>query len=191
MPHAITSQLLRDEDLLRMMKTGDRTAFDDIYDRYWQRLYSEAHKRLKNTQQIEELVQDVFADLWEKRESKDIVNLRSYLLTCTKYQVYAIYRKEKNNPEFEEPLEAMAFYNVHADTMLNEKELRGCVAIWLGMQPVKRAEIFRLKYMEDMGTRQISEILNISQKTVQNQLLNSYASLRKFLNKMMVALSIA
>ncbi len=85
----------------------------------------------------------------------------------------------------------MAYYNINADTMLNEKELRGCVAIWLGMQPVKRAEIFRLKYMEDIGTRQISVILNISQKTVQNQLLNSYASLRKFLSKMMVALSMA
>ncbi len=53
MPNPITSQLLRDEDLLRRMKKGDRAAFDDIYDRYWQKLYSEAHKRLKNTEQIE------------------------------------------------------------------------------------------------------------------------------------------
>lgn len=187
MPNVINYQSQSDEELFRIMKMGDRAAFDVIYERYWQKLYSESHKRLKNTRQSEELVQDIFADLWAKRESKDIINLQRYLLSSIKYQVYALYRKEKNNPGFEEPLENMAFYNIHADTLLNEKELKGCVALWLDMQPVKRGEIFRLKYMEELGTRQISEVLHVSQKTVQNQLSTAYTSLRKFLNKMMAA----
>lgn len=167
------------------MKSGDRSAFDAIYERYWRKLYAESFKRLKNIQQIEELVQDIFADLWLKRDIKEVLNLKSYLMMCTRYQVFAIYRKERNNPEFEEPLEHMAFYSIHADSLLNEKELKGCIAIWLALQPAKRGEIFRLKYMEDLTTREISELLNISQKTVQNQLVTAYASLRAFLNKLM------
>ena len=82
----------------------------------------------------------------------------------------------------------MALSYLEADSLLNVKELKNCVAIWLTMQPEKRAEVFRLKYMEDLSTREISEHLGISQKTVQNQLITSFTSLREFVKKMMILL---
>ena len=101
-----------------------------------------------------------------------------------------LYKKGKTSPIFEEPLEYIALDSLQADSLLNVKELKSCISLWLSMQPEKRGEIFRLKYMEDLTTREISEILGISQKTVQNQLITSFTSLREFLTKLMIVLMV-
>jgi len=179
-----------DADLISYLKEGEKTAFDVIYDRYWKKLYNDTYKRLRRVEQVEEIVQDVFTDLWTKRATKNIENLYGYLLTSVRYQVYMLYKKGKTAPIFEEPLEHIALDSLQADTLLNVKELKKCVALWMSMQPEKRGEIFRLKYMEDLSTREISEMLGISQKTVQNQLLTAFASLRDFMTKLMILLTI-
>lgn len=179
-----------DEELLIFMKQGNRAAFEVIYERYWKKLYNETHKRLKDIMLVEEIVQDVFTDLWARREVKDIQFLNKYLITAVRYSVFAKYKKRKTTPYFEEPLEHMALSSLEADTLLNVKELKGCITIWMSMQPEKRLEIFRLKYLDDYTTREISEMLGLSQKTVQNQLLTSFNSLRDFLKKLMILLSL-
>jgi RNA polymerase sigma factor (sigma-70 family) len=179
-----------DTELTFHLKEGEKVAFDEIYERYWKKLYNDTYKRLRRVEQVEEIVQDVFTDLWAKRTTKNIENLYGYLLTAVRYQVFMLYKKGKTSPIFEEPLEHLAFDTLQADSLLNVKELKGCIALWLSMQPEKRGEIFRLKYMEDLTTREISEMLGISQKTVQNQLLTSFTSLREFLSKLMILLTL-
>jgi RNA polymerase sigma factor (sigma-70 family) len=179
-----------DAELLISMKGGDKSAYNEIYERYWKKLYNETFKRLKNTALVEEIVQDVFIDLWVKRERKQIEHLYRYLIIAVRYTVYTNYRRTKSLPYFEEPLEHMALSDLEADSLLNVKELRACISLWMTMQPEKRAEIFRLKYMEDFSTREISEMLGISQKTVQNQLITSFTSLRDFLKKLMILLTL-
>lgn len=179
-----------DTDLISYLKEGEKTAFDVIYDRYWKKLYNDTYKRLRRQEQVEEIVQDVFTDLWTKRANRNIENLYGYLLTAVRYQVYMLYKKGKTAPIFEEPLEFIALDSLQADSLLNVKELQGCIKVWMSMQPEKRGEIFRLKYVEDLTTREISEILGITQKTVQNQLLTSFASLRDFLSKLMILLTL-
>ena len=179
-----------DTELTLHLKEGEKVAFDEIYERYWKKLYNDTYKRLRRVEQVEEIVQDVFTDLWAKRTTKNIENLYGYLLTAVRYQVFMLYKKGKTSPIFEEPLEYIALDSLQADSLLNVKELKGCISLWLSMQPEKRGEIFRLKYMEDLTTREISEILGISQKTVQNQLITSFTSLREFLSKLMILLMV-
>lgn len=182
--------LFSDAELILLLQKGDETAFEEVYERYWKKLYNDTYKRLRDPEQIEEIVQDVFTDLWVKRTTKQIEQLYPYLLGAVRFQIFALYKKGKSLPFFEEPLENMAEATLQADSLLYEKELKGCIEVWLSMQPEKRREIFRLRYMEDLSTREISELLNISQKTVQNQLLTSFKSLREFLTKYMVLLTL-
>lgn len=182
--------LFTDAELILLLKKDDETAFEEVYERYWKKLYNDTYKRLRNVEQIEEIVQDVFTDLWLKRATKQIDQLYPYLLGAVRFQIFTLYKKGKSLPFFEEPLENMAQATLQADSLLYEKELKECIEIWLSMQPEKRREIFRLKYMEDLSTREISQILNISQKTVQNQLLTSFSSLREFLSRFMILMSL-
>lgn len=181
-------QSLTNSELLVYIKKSDKKAFNEVTKRYWKTLYAEAFKRCESHDKSNDIVQNVLCDLWEKREKREIINLEHYLKVAIRYQVLAIFRKERSMPRFEEPMEHMAVYYLQADSAINFKELTGCVQIWLTTVPDKRAEIFRLKNMNDLTTREISELLNISQKTVQNQLVTSAHSLRKFITKRMLIL---
>jgi RNA polymerase sigma factor (sigma-70 family) len=181
---------LEDYQLVSLIMEGDRLAFDEVYERYWKRLYNDTYKRLKSIEMIEEIVQDVFSNLWSSRGKRNIQNIYPYLLTSVRYQVFMLYKKGKSVPEFEEPLEHMVLSTLQADSLFNEKELKGCIAVWMALQPDKRRTVFQMKYMDEKTTREISEILGISQKTVQNQLLTSFSSLRDFLSKAMIILSV-
>ena len=183
-----TYRTMTDTELYALLRDSDKTAFDQIYIRYWKKLFDDSFKRIRSAEVIEEIIQDVFADLWVKREAKEIINLYPYLLTCVRYKIFALYRKGKTTPAFEEAAEGIALSSLQADSLLHEKELKGCIALWLGLQPAKRGEIFRLRYIEELSTREISIMLNITQKTVQNQLITANGNLKKFLEKMMVIL---
>lgn len=186
----VTYSSWNDAQLVASMTAGDKAAFDEIYKRYWKKLYNESYKRLKSVQQVEELIQSVFADLWLKKERKNIVNIYAYLIIAVRYQVYILYKRGQTLPQFEEPLEEMARSCTEADSLINEKEIRNYIEVWLATQPEKRREVFRMKFMEEMTTKEISEKLGVSQKTVQNQVLTNHASLRQFLERLMVLMSI-
>jgi RNA polymerase sigma factor (sigma-70 family) len=179
-----------DSELLLSVKNGNQAAYNEIYERYWKKLYNETFKRLKDPARVEELVQDVFIDLWVSRARKNIVDLEKYLVVAVRYAVFTNYRRTKSIPNFEEPLEHLLLSDLQADSLVNVKEIKGCIAIWLSMQPERRAEIFRMRYMEDISTKEISLVLGISRKTVQNQLITSFKSLRDFLKKLMLLLTL-
>ena len=82
-----------------------------------------------------------------------------------------------------EPIEFMVASAADPDSIFFEKEIRECIAIWLDMQPEKRKQVFTMKFAQDLSTREIGKILNVSQKTVQNQFTTSLKQLRVHLGK--------
>lgn len=181
---------LSDDELLILLNSGNEFAFDEIYRRFWKALFTEANRRLRNIVKSEEVVQEIFTQLWVKRGQTKIENLFPYLKSSVRYQVYMLYKKEKNLPNFEEPIEDMASSSLHADSIFFEKELKASIELWLSMQPEKRKEIFRLRFLEEYSTKEISEMLDISQKTVQKTLSTAILNLRGFLGKYIILASI-
>lgn len=184
-PGMHTHENATDDELAAMLTDGSEAAFDLIYERYWKKLYNEAYKRINDSSDSEEIVQDVFVDLWNKRGSRHIENLRGYLLGAVRYQVFAIYHKRKNLPAFEEPLDYMALSSDDADSNFLRDELLSSIHDWLETQPEKRREIFRLRFLEGLSTLEIAEQLGISRKTVQNQLNTSQQSLRESIGRLL------
>jgi RNA polymerase sigma-70 factor (family 1) len=180
-----THENATDDELAAMLTDGSEAAFDLIYERYWKKLYNEAFKRINDCSESEEIVQDVFVDLWHKRGSRQIGNLRGYLLGAVRYQVFAVYHKRKNLPAFEEPLDYMAFSADNADSNFLRDELLASIHQWLETQPEKRREIFRLRFLEGLSTLEIAEQLDVSRKTVQNQLNTSQQSLRESIGRLL------
>src|SRR5580704_6235971 len=77
-----------DEVLVRLMGAGDREAFAEIYRRYWDRLFYWGSKRLGDLGEAENQVQDVFVDLWRRRERLEIRGeLNHYLAVALKYRI--------------------------------------------------------------------------------------------------------
>lgn len=174
--------------LLARLKEGDESAFNEIYARYWRKLYDECYRRLRDNSWTSDILQDVFSDLWLSRATRNIDNLAAYLSQSARYQVFMQYKKHRRIPVLDEAIQALASAAQQTDNIFSEKELLECIAIWLDLQPEKRKEVFRLKFINDRSTREISELLNVSQKTVQNQFTTSLKSLRDYLTRLIMFL---
>jgi RNA polymerase sigma-70 factor (ECF subfamily) len=156
--------------LLSMIAQDDRDAFEMIYHQYWDALYTAALRRLRNAAQAQDIVQEIFISLWERRTELQINNLSAYLQTAVRYRVYNYIARDAVPEVFYEPFEAIAVHPVSADTMIIEKELLELADAYIAALPKKRQRIFNLYFEENLTTREIASRLSISQKTVQNQL---------------------
>jgi RNA polymerase sigma factor (sigma-70 family) len=84
--------LIADSELLRQMVNGDEKALKSLHDRYWRRLYDFAVQKVEFQETAEEIVQDIFIDLWKRRESLSIEQLDSYLFRAAKNRVIDVIR---------------------------------------------------------------------------------------------------
>ncbi|ANI90541.1 hypothetical protein A9P82_01090 [Arachidicoccus ginsenosidimutans] len=160
------------------MRSDDEVAFTSLYYRYWELLYNTAYKRLKDHELCEQIVQDVFTDLWIRRKQTIISNLPGYLRTAVQYQVYKIVTRKNTGAAFFELFEQMGSPTYHADAGIKYKEFAALIDSWMETLPAKRREIFQLHYFENLSSPEIAKRLNLSPKTVRNQLGTSLESFR-------------
>ena len=81
-------QFHSDEELLLMLQSGEHHAFREIYKRYWDKLLYLAGKKLADLSEAESIVQDVFVDLWQRRETLEIrEQLAGYLVVAVRYRI--------------------------------------------------------------------------------------------------------
>ncbi|TXH20759.1 MAG: hypothetical protein E6Q95_05120, partial [Chitinophagaceae bacterium] len=80
----------KDADLLERITNNDYSAFEMLYNRYWELVYNTAYKRLNDSGLCKDIVQDLFLDIWERRNSIQIENFPGYVNKATKYIVYKI-----------------------------------------------------------------------------------------------------
>lgn len=168
--------------LLERLKLGDLEAFNMIYEQYWSLLINESYKRLHNMALCEEVVQDVFIDLWQQRAVRDIQNLEAYLRTCMKFKVFEVYRKNrKTKSMLEENLSLMQQHEISEYDQYAQKDLKSLIEDWISHLPQKRKEIFKMRYLDELSTKEISEMTQSSQNTIQNHLGISISKLRKLI----------
>ncbi|BAV04541.1 RNA polymerase ECF-type sigma factor [Filimonas lacunae] len=151
-------------------------AFEILYRRLWVEMYDTAYQRLKNDAQAEDIVQDVFTSLWTRRASLNIDNVTGYLHTAVRFKVFNYVQRGAAH-SFLEPFQSLAS-PANADDKLLEKELSALLAAYEAALPDKRRKIFQLYFHERLSTREIADMLDISQKTVQNQLGTTLQDLR-------------
>ena len=176
-----------EKGLLRLVAQGDMSAFEELYHRYWQSLFNSAYKRLKNIDQSKDVVQDVFTDLWGRKGTVEIENPSAYLHTAVRFQVYKRIAEGKITSAFTEPFETIATSPFEAEKNVAEKELAELAKTWLDSLPGKRKEIFLLYFVGQLSTKEIADKLNISQKTVQNQLGTAAKSFRRRINLFLIS----
>jgi len=171
------------EELLLYIKQDDRRAFDELYCKIGKELYVKAYSKLKDEYLSKDIIQEIFIDLWNKRESREIINVRSYLFQAVKFKVLDEFRKARHDfVEIDLFVEKIKESET-ADSQIIRREFFSAIKDWIDSLPHKRKEIFRLKYIEGISNKEIAVKLNISQKTVQNQVLNSSSELKKLIRQ--------
>lgn len=176
-----------ENNLLLSLKKGDKKALTLIYDKYWKPLFIASYNILKNKEVCEEIIQDVFVDIWTRRSEIQIkVSLQSYLYACVRYKVFAEFRKNKTiRVELFEDLNNR-FQYATPETKVMYKELEMQIARAVDSLPEKCQKVYRLSRNEQLTHREIAQKLNISTKTVENHITNALKVLRASLGNALI-----
>ena len=176
-----------DAQLLALLKGGDHEAFTELYNRYWKRLFAVAANQLDHPAEAEELVQDLFLDLWNRRQELVITSsLSSYLSVSVNYKV--INRMAKRHRE-QIYLNSMAADGMDrsVEEHLSFAELKERLERVLSELPEKCKLVFTLSRTEGLTRRQISRELGIAEKTVESHLTRALRQLRSGLSSLLMS----
>lgn len=177
-----------DELLFQYVKSGDKSAFDELYHRHWMSLYDAAYKRLNNKEQAEDIVQEIFIRLWVRRQELVIDKVAAYLHTAVRYKVLSYFTRHKEASSFYEPFETMLMETDTPEQHLMAKELLELVYDYAETLSDRKKQIFLLHIKNKLSTKEIAEVLGITQKSVQNQLGPTLQGLRKSLIPLILAI---
>jgi len=182
-----------DEGLLKLLQQQELGAFEEIYLRYWKKLYSAAYRRVQSREIAEEMVQDIFTSLWINRNTQNIEILSAYLHSAIKYKVINYLEKEMTRRVYaEETLNSAVAMENSTDEAVLLNELNRALEIEIQKLPPKRQEIFKLSRQEHLTIKQVASHLGISEKTAENQLGKALKVLKvnlKHFNFFMIAFS--
>jgi len=170
---------LSDQEILALIGEGDRSAFSELYHRYWRSLYQTAWNVLRDQESCMEVTQEVFVWLWDHRSGLQINSLPSYLKAAVKYKVTDILRSNKAREACFVNLDELDSADlIFDDDPLELKELKAVIGQMSAKLPARARLIFQLSRNEQLSNREIAQKLGISEKTVENQITIALKKLR-------------
>ena len=173
-----TLKELSDYRLLILLREGNRLAFNQIYFRYWEKMYRSAFNVIQDQDEAKDIVQDIFFGLWRKRKTQRIENLSPYLFQAIKFQVAKYLKKGRITQQHEDQIALLTIHNSVEDE-INYQELSRRLHKTLDQLPIKRREVFCLSRFEQLSNKEIAEKLNLSPRTVEWHISNALKQIRR------------
>ncbi|MEN8115644.1 MAG: RNA polymerase sigma-70 factor [Bacteroidota bacterium] len=172
-----------EKTLVDKLKTGDEKAFEQLFHKYYSHLCLFASKIIEDEIAAEEIVQDFFVKLWEKRDYLSIdTSVKNYFFRSVKNHCLNHIKHNNIKTRHAQQVIAEAEKNHFNDNFI-EVDLAKKLEESIQALPEKRREIFRLSREEGLKYREIAEKLNISIKTVEAQMGLAIKTLREKLKR--------
>ena len=173
-----------DDELIDLLKNSNEQAFTVIYRRHWQSLYQHAYRVLGDEAACMDVLQEVFVWLWEHRSTLVIRELKPYLSTAVKFKMLNFIRHGKISEAAIEHYKKSGASLSYIDNSLELEELKAMIDQFIWQLPPKAARIFYLSRTEQLSHKEIAAQLNLSEKTVKNQINISLKKLRATLGQL-------
>ena len=169
--------------LIDGLKRGNASAYSILVKKYNQKLCVYAFSLTKDYGKAEDIVQEVFINIWYKRQKlKDEFNVQGFLYKSVYNQYIDLYRKEKSTMALEKKyIEALDSVIDNDDTYL--EKLIALVKREIQTLPPKCKQTFILSRQDGLTNMEIAEYLNVSIKTVEAQITKAFSIIRKNINK--------
>lgn len=176
-----------DLELITSLRAGSHEALTEIFHRYWKPLYLTAWHKLRSHELAEEIVQELFMQLWDKRErlflnGSDTQHLASYLNIAVKNKVLNHIRRQVYNQEYWEYCRAQLPASENSTQDLAEyNDLQDTLQSAIAQLSSRTKEIFVLHKLQGVPVVQISRRLKLSEKAVGYHLTKSVKELKVYL----------
>jgi RNA polymerase sigma-70 factor (ECF subfamily) len=173
-----------EKELIVRLIEGDSEAFEKIYYAYVERVYYFAIRYLKDSSESEEIVQEVFAKIWESRRNIDPdMSFSGYILTTTKNTIFNENRKKINHQAYCSYIISYLQKNIHdVENEIIYQDLMELLNKTIEELPEKRREIFKLSRFQGLPYKEISKKLSISEKTIETHMRLALRDIKSVLN---------
>ncbi len=179
------ASLDNENELLLLVSKGDETAFRQLFDHYWDKIYSVALTLTKSSALSEEIAQDVFLKIWLKREQlSSVEKFDGYLFTVARNHIYNELRKKTMEQPFVEQLE-QHFLESSAlpEQMMLLKETKQLIDKAVEQLPDQQRAVYEMRRNEGLDYTAIAGQLGISRSTVKNHMTRALQFLRQYLSE--------
>jgi RNA polymerase sigma-70 factor, ECF subfamily len=174
--------------ILKELSNGDAKSLKILFDTFYPSLCNYAFQFLNDYDMAEEVVQNLFVKIWEKRSTLDIeTSVKNYLFRSVRNQCINLIQHEKVKQLHAQKIKEALFTEEASESYYMEAEMAARIESAIETLPEKRREIFRLSREEGLKYREIAEKLEISVKTVETQMGLALKTLRdKFRNSLLL-----
>jgi len=169
-----------DSKLTSLLIDRDKEAFSEIYTRYWPILYKHAFRMLKEADESEDVVQEVFTKLWNKAPSlKADTSIGAYLYISTRNAILNLFSKNQVHHAYLADLGSFLDQAQEiTDHRIRERILAKLIEAEIEKLPPRMREVFELKRNQNLSYKDIAGVMNISELTVKTQMNKAISTLR-------------
>ncbi len=189
------SEISHEEALIQSLIHGDDKAFSEIYYLYWEDLYRVVYKITQSNENSQDILQDFFIKLWQRRESLTISNsLTGYLLTSIRNETLTYLTKHAKRLKFFDSIEMHPQVQENSNSIfhsgLEYYQLKEKIQLELSKMPQHIQDIYLLSQEENFSNQEIANQLGISNQTVRNKIYFAKKTLRILLNDFLILIFI-
>lgn len=181
-------KMFTDEELVELLRQGKDKAFDELYFRYRDVLVRFVYMRMKSLPVSEEIVQEVFTTIWERRKTLVIQkNFSAYIYTSVRYMTLDYIKSHTITDQYiKEVVERSN--NEYSSTSTTEasiyyEELQEAVDKATSLLPKKSKEVFILSRIKHYTNKEIAQELNVSHETVKYHIAYALKFMRSYLGE--------
>ncbi len=169
-----------DSELAFLIKENDQLAYTEVFLRYSKLLVAHAYRLLGDQDEANDVVQDVFLTLWQKRAHLVLnTSLSSYLYTAIRNRVFNRMSHQKIVARYADSIvNFMETGHAVTDELIRAKELAIIIEQEIAALPPKMREVFLLNKREELSYKEIALKLDITDKTAKQQVYNAVKNLR-------------
>lgn len=178
---------MEENELILLLRQSNQEAFTTLYKKYWKQVYNFSRLYLTSQSVAEEVVQEVFIKVWESRDfMREGDNFKGLLFIITRNLIFNMHRKNLNEDFYKMTVLSAMENSYDIEEEIDAKNLGEYIDLLIADLPPRRREIFNLSRKENKSYKEISQLLGVSEKTVENQIGEAL----KFLRKNLILLSL-
>jgi RNA polymerase sigma-70 factor (family 1) len=166
-----------DSELLTLTKTGDHAAFTALYSRYWKVLLALAYSHTKDKSIAEEIVQELFVSLWNRKGSIEIQSFGAYMATAVKFSIFKHFNREFRKKQFAESRQVPTVESID-EKQIDARFLQDYIDNIVEQLPERCKLVFKYSRQEGRSNAEIAELMEISEKTVEAHLTKGLKTLK-------------
>ena len=176
-----------DQQLWNAIRKGDEKAFSELFNRYWSMAHRIAYAKVRSLETTQEIVQELFITLWDKRETLEVQNMPAFITTCIRNKAIKHIESQLVKEKY------WAYYKNYipqtesvTESELDFNELKEAIEAGMERLPAKSKKVFQLNRLHGRSISEIAGMLNLSEKAIEYHLTRSLKHLRLHLRDFLI-----